>query len=308
MNIIKLKDTIMTSDINISEMFNTRFKGRYAYWIQMRYIMSFDDVDNDSYMTYEQLSNDQFKTLNIDFIDTYDRDLVNADFFNVYVDLNETNKANEIYKFINSNKYATDKDITINEIRMFRTWLASELFDILSNDKLYDDNIVLHMLEYYKNNMHDDVLKYLNVFTQSLVEINVSQTNCECCNSSSIYNIDSLSSCDAKQSYISGMHTHMVNTFRDMNFWNSLSKNFLMLVKKYIDNIISLNLTINKSNNAKYNLCNCNFEIDNTRYMLQNLSIALDHIIKDEISGNKNFISDSLYNWAEHLYEHMIWN
>ena len=55
MNIVKLKDILMPSDYRISELFNTKLKGKYAYWVKMRYIFPLDSLDYKTYINYEQL-------------------------------------------------------------------------------------------------------------------------------------------------------------------------------------------------------------------------------------------------------------
>ena len=55
MNIIKFKDIIVNGD----DVFNKKFKGKYAYWVHMKYAMSFDDISTTDYVryeTYEKLS------------------------------------------------------------------------------------------------------------------------------------------------------------------------------------------------------------------------------------------------------------
>ena len=54
MNIIKLKDVIMPDSMPQAEYFNKYLKGRYAYWVQMRYIVSFDHMRHEGYVACEE--------------------------------------------------------------------------------------------------------------------------------------------------------------------------------------------------------------------------------------------------------------
>ena len=49
MNIIKFKDQIRPLD----DLFNTYLKGKYAYWIQMRYVVPFEYISQAEYIKYE---------------------------------------------------------------------------------------------------------------------------------------------------------------------------------------------------------------------------------------------------------------
>jgi topoisomerase-4 subunit A len=70
----------------------------------------------------------------------------------------------------------------------------------------------------------------------------------------------------------------------------------------------SLSLIINNENALVISECQCSITNDssNERY-LRNLSESLQYIYNDDIIGHKNFIQDSLYNWAEYLYDYMSW-
>ena len=77
---------------------------------------------------------------------------------------------------------------------------------------------------------------------------------------------------------------------------------------RYIDNIIRVGLVITESdNNELYIKCNCNNSNNIFIDLLKNLSDALQYIINDDITLHSNFIHDSLYNWAEKLYDKMSW-
>ena len=54
MNIIKLKDILMPDFYPVANLFNTKLKGKYAYWVKMRYIFPLDSIDYDTYIKYER--------------------------------------------------------------------------------------------------------------------------------------------------------------------------------------------------------------------------------------------------------------
>jgi Txe/YoeB family toxin of Txe-Axe toxin-antitoxin module len=98
--------------------------------------------------------------------------------------------------------------------------------------------------------------------------------------------------------------------FEDVNFWKQFNVDFIRVFKKYIDNIIKTGLAINNTpEQLRFTDCNCSSQSVNktNEKMLRNLSESLGFIIDGDVNGHLNFISDSLYNWAEYLYEYMSW-
>ena len=312
MNIIKLKDVVMPSYFKFSKFFNEKLKGKYAYWIQMRYIFPLDSLDYKTYVQYEQFDYVQFLgPCILEHIDTHSEDCDICNFMQEYVDRDATNKANDITEFQIANNYVVDGDIDINKLRQFRTWLASEI--LLLNENVNDtlDINQIHMLDYYKNNMYNDVVKYLSVFGNdnmfSLLTTN--NTGCACCNNSTIYQLSNVSTCNALDIYRKNVHKLMVQLFENAEFWAGLNKDFIITFKKYIDNIIKTGMIVSLTNNPNiYITCNCNDKSkDAYTTILRNLSEALNYIINDDIKSHKNFIHDSLYNWADQLYDYMSW-
>lgn len=320
MNIVKLKDIVMPNEFKMADFFNSKLKGRYAYWIQMRYIFPLESLNYSSYIKYEQADPIDFLSDNTpDHIDLYSEEYCMIDFVNVFVDLCATEEANNAYEFIASNAYATDADIDINRLRGFRTWLAAELLKLdygLYNEHLGKySNEVIHMLEFYKNGMYNDVVKYLNIFggvTVNSTGRNISNCGCGCNNNvSSLYNIDTISVCDPKAIYISNIHDMMVKTFEEPSFWIKTNIDFVKVFKKYIDNIIKAGFIVNipTDKSTKFVECDCNniVSTNKSNSILNKLSIALGYIIDENTVGNINFIHDALYNWAEYLYDYMEW-
>lgn len=320
MNIVKLKDVIMPEEFKMSEFFNTKLKGKYAYWIQMRYIFPLDSLCYGEYIKYEQKDPMDFLSDKTKpHIDLYSEEYCMIDFVNLFIDLCETEEVNNVYKYIAANEYSTDPDIDINALRNFRTWLATELLRL--NSGLYDDHLgkytdeQVHMLEYYKNGMYNDIVKYLNIFGNKEPYISNAKTNLTGCGCSNNYNtnnimsISAISTCDAKSIYTDNIHALMVKTFEDPKFWMSINTNFIKVFKKYIDNIIKVGLTIETSfDKNPFEECSCleNTKSNNTK-ILERLSVSLGYIIDKSTDGHMNYIHDALYEWSEYLYEKMNW-
>lgn len=99
----------------------------------------------------------------------------------------------------------------------------------------------------------------------------------------------------------------MCTIFSDINYWIpqlDICKEF----KKYIDNIINLNLPLTTNTITNIDCINIDIsEQDLLMNILKNLSKALEYIITCDIEGHKNFISNSFTSWAVKLYEKMRW-
>ena len=317
MNIVKLKDILMPSECSFSKLFNEKLKGKYAYWIQMRYIFPLDSMDYMTYIKYEQFDEIDFLKVNVlPHIDLYSEDCCMYDFTQQYIDCEATDFENitRINKYIIANNYATDHDIDILKIRRFRSWLASEILTLNTcPDGTYLNTLnenQIHMLEFYKNDMYNEVVKQLSVFGKENIFNISTEIGCICCNSVNISGIKyNNNTCDALDIYIKNVHTLMVNTFKDVNFWLTMDKDFIITFKQYIDNIIKAGLVIaNSEDTVLYNTCKCNNNTEVTTVILRTLSDALQYIIEDNVTMHFNFIHDALYNWAEQLYDKMSWN
>lgn len=317
MNIVKLKDILMPQESWVAEFFNKNLKGKYAYWIQMRYIFPLESLDYKTYIQFEQLDPIHFLSADmIPHIDLYSDDCCMVDFAREYIDTDATELANNISDYRTANEYVADDDIDLTKLRKFRSWLANEilLFNT-SVDGSYLNHYTAnqtHMLEYYKGGMYNEVVKQLNEFgTENAFLTNPSVNGCGCCNNnlSSIYNVGQANVCNALDIYRKNLHTLMVQTFENADFWTQFNKDFIKVFKKYIDNIVKTGLVISTNNTtASFVECNCrDNEANSSSALLRKLSEALDYIIKDDIRGHSNFIHDALYNWAEYLYDHMSW-
>lgn len=315
MNIVKLKDIVMPKECRFSKFFNENLKGKYAYWIKMRYIFPMDSLDYKKYIQYEQL--DQIFFIGPDVlphIDLYDEECNMFNFTQDYIDMDATELANAIADFRTANNYVADADIDINKLRKFRSWLANEILLFNTNlDGEYINNLSaqqLHMLEYYKNDMYNEVVAQLNVFgvEDMFLSTGSGSSSCGCCsNTAGLYKLTNTSVCNALDIYRKNIHNLMVRTFENVQFWMQYNKDFIAVFKRYVDNIIKTGLIISKPDNtALYIKCNC-MNDDPVKTILQKLSLALEYIINDEVTGHMNFIHDALYDWADQLYDFMSW-
>ncbi len=338
MNIVKFEDIIL-DEYNAQQLdpikrafFNCKFKGKYAYAINWKYIVALEDISVEQYV---EISRNPALIEDISYL-LYD-DVVE------YTDAERTENANSITYFVAANQYTTDQDITIDELKKFRTWLATYLlaFDQGSDDEqdhnLYDDNTT-HMLQYYAGGMYDDIIKYLSAFDSPLVALSSNVSACGCngigtvgglvtqkyiqqnilsknncgCDTSAIQGNYSLSTCDPVMIYRKNIYVFMVETFSKIDFWMQFTPLFIADFKKYIDNIISNNLSLTTSQFVSaFADCGCLSQADaeqqKNQAILKDLSKSLQYIIDNEVSGHKNFIANSLTQWSSLLYENMYW-
>ena len=344
MNIVKLKDIILKEPCGLSpekiELFNTKFKGRYVHCINWTYLVPLEAMDNEAAIELsKELCIDLFSDLKAmqkgitttTSIDQYPWFYLHE--LAEYVDENDTEKVNAIYKYIEYNSFTPDKELTLEQIKMFRTWLATVLFNLLSKEPDVEKNTIA-MLNYYKNEMNDNVIDTLasfhvdmpqvgiyNVGVQGVTGINilspVKKSSCSCTQSSTaalLAQPSSVSVCDPIAIYRKALYSQMVDVFSDINFWmqRGNGNELLLEIKRYIDAIIKLNLPLTASQYVSelYD-CNCLTSTDSAQErlmsILKNLSTAFDYMVNDKVTGNKNFIGDTLNQWATKLYEIMRW-
>lgn len=334
MNIIKLKDVLMPEENPKATFFNTHLKGKYAWWVGMRYITPIvpEDIDQKvmpgsiglgraGYIKCEQDINnllDPESEFHTQYIDTHDGDY---NFLAEYADINETDYINNIAMFVSQNNYKTDDDITTDELKKFRTWLAEELLKFgqtISGERLESvySNKVNHMLQYYAKNMTDDVVLGLIDFGAASVSIlSTTTSKCGCVGSSNISSLytDTLTNCDPLEVYRKNIYKLMVETFSSIDFWldrYGQSKAFIGEFKKYIDNILRVGLPLNIDilADSRFTDCGCTQHVDSQGVkILTRLSEALGHIINESVDGHKNFIASAFADWSKYLYESMYW-
>ena len=343
MNIVKLKDIILDESCGLSpekiELFNTKFKGRYVHCINWTYLVPLEAMNNESAIELsKELCIDLFSDLKaMQKGITTTTSIDNYPWFYLHelaeyiVDVNETEKVNAIYKYIEYNSFTPDKELTLEQIKIFRTWLATVLFNLLSKEPDVEKNTIA-MLNYYKNEMTDDVIDTLASFhvdmpqvgiytagVQGVTGINIissiKKSSCSCTHSSiaaMLAQPSSVSVCEPIAIYRKALYSQMVDVFSDINFWMKREKELLLEIKRYIDAIIKLNLPLTASQYVSelYD-CNCLTSTDSAQErlmsILKNLSTAFDYMANDKVTGNKNFIGDTLNQWATKLYEIMRW-
>lgn len=306
----------MNENNSIAQMYNAHLKGRYAYWVQMRYIVPFDFMKHEGYVACEEditkllqkVDGSYPKPYGCPYVDMYSENRC----IMKYIDLEATDAANSISKYVLENNKATSDDITISMLRNFRTWLAQSILDMDNmKDELDDirlDENEKHTMAYYANGMFNDIVKYLNIFNN--INTVSTSTSCGCCSSESLSSFN-IVDCDALSVYRKNIYNKMVEMFSNVEFWKQYPVYFLELFKKYIDNIIRVGFKINNSESqyiSVYKDCTCNSNEDsNNTSILKRLSEALKYMINNEEKSHKNFIYDALYDWASLLYEFMVW-
>lgn len=308
MNIVKLKDLVKPND----DFFNKYLKGKYAWWIHMRYIVPFEHMGIHGYIACEEDLNDLFESnFATEFRDTYERDMWG------YVDEDATDAANVIVNYQLYNKSVTDPDITVDELKDFRTWLAKSLlmFDRSEDGRrlyvLFDQKQT-NVLEYYANNMYDEVVKRLTEMMSGSMtntyNLDVHDCGCKSLNMNNLQ-ITSVSQCDPISQYRRYIYNTMVKMFSDIDFWKNTSTVFLGEFRKYIDNIVRMNFNLTPSTYVDvYADCSCSQSYNNANLdILRRLSNSLQYMINNDISGHKNYIGDALRDWASKLYEQMKW-
>lgn len=303
MNIVKFKDIIHPTDTD----FNEYLKGQYTWFVHMRYAVPFSELTSAEYTQCE---------LNINNLLGSEKkfwDLITDFDYLAYVDESATAEANSISTFSRINDFSTDPEITIDDVKRFRTWLAETLltFDQEHGEQkyvLYSERTT-HMLQYYAGGMYDDVVKWLSQYTPNVSTYSTTVSECGCNYGLSDLNL-AVSTCDPLYIYRNNVYDDMVKDFGSLVFWFDKPVDFLSEFKLYIDNIIKLDLPLTTVSYA-LNLTDCGC-IGNTAQtvgmeILTRLSKALGYLIAGESSGNKNFIGDAFLDFAKNLYEKMYW-
>lgn len=319
MNIVKIYNTYAPEgiDTTIFDYVN----GKYCYLINWKWIVPFEYTVVDPETKEEQT----FSFSKEDYIECSTNDHAPAEYpFAGYadylihnlIDPDLTEKANSIVKFVEANKFTPDDDITIEELKNFRTWLAERLYAFLSEDPQVYGFDIMEMLNYYIQHMYDDTVRHLTTFTPKtsvdiLTATNRSTCGCQGATGLSILGAG-VSVCDPIYIYRKSVYEKMVDIFSNVQFWTDREKLFLIEFKKYIDGIIKLNFPLYTVDYVSdlYD-CGCLSDADSSQERLmgylKNLSKSLEYIINDDMTSHKNFIGDSFNKWAVYLYEKMQW-
>ena len=308
MNIVKFQDTILNESNNhhmLSEekvnLFNNKLKGKYAYAINFKFVVPFEDITFEQYYEISKNENAIDGITHIELINILE-----------FIDQTKTQSANSITVFEEANKFTTDSNITLDELKRFRTCLADMLYTLL-NDNL--DSITKEMLNYYREEMHDDTIEHLSYFTNEAEHnlINtINQSTCGCQNHTQMLNNQyTISTCNPIYIYRKGIYEKMVSVFSDIDFWLKLNKDFLNEIKRYIDGIIKCNLPLYTSQfSSELHDCGCltqNSAQEERIQILKDLSTCFDFLATDNYISKKNHISLTLNKWASLLYERMRW-
>jgi len=316
MNIIKLKDKI--SDL---DFFNESLKGKYAIAFNYKYVFPLgienvtSNIDEIIFLERKQLNEMPDSEIHTDL-----RNGDSVEFYKNqdYIILDEWigwfDPVDDLDKFLYLNEFTTDDAITLDELKRFRTWLAEVLYANQEWIKDWSKDPAKHnrMLQYYIQEMYDDVVQALTKFNTS-IEINsiTKQSGCGCQGGIYVNPSDTLSVCDPLLIYRHNIYKYMVEIFSDITYWLGQVE-ICSEMKKYIDNIIKVGLPL--SSVTLYNNfadCTCrNADVNEQTTMtniLKRLSQALEYIITDQVSGNRNYISSALLDWSAYLYEKMRW-
>ena len=232
---------------------------------------------------------------------------------------------NERIKFNYLNEFTPDDDITIDELKVFRTWLAQIL---LANTPLIeewpDSKKLVNMLTYYVQGMKDTTTDNLNDFavymTTGILVSGVGVQNvmnmariglsagCGCNSAQGVGNIGLTGGCDPLQMYRNAIYNYMVQTFSNINYWMEQVE-ICGEMRKYIRGILQAGLPLGSKVIDPYADCGCNTFGSQDRYvkMLEALIQALTYIIEGQVAGNRNYITTAFSNWATYLYEYMYW-
>ena len=239
----------------------------------------------------------------------------------LFIEHDKTDNANSVVRFMRFNKFVPDSDITIDELKKFRKWLAEFLLSLDQDEDgkqlniLFDDNTT-HMLLYYAKDMYDDVVKYLQQFVpkqtnDAINSLNLNKCGCQSSTNNILSLYSSINLCDPLNSYRKAIYEKMVNVFSDIDFWKQFDVEMLAEIKRYVDGIIKLNLPLVSSDwvSDLYD-CGCLSDENSSQErligILKDFSKSLGYLINEEASHN-NFIGDTLNKWSSMLYEKMRW-
>lgn len=304
MNIVKFKDLIRPD----SELYNQHLKGKYAFLIHMKYAVPLELIHLSDYIRFER-NLDELSSSEIPHWDIFEEQLQS------YIDESATEQANSILRFQMQNKYVTDPDITTDEVKRFRAWLAENLLKFDSTEtgepkhELFSESLTRAFL-YYAHNKYDETVKVLSEIQPTEPQTVLGFQDCGCHQTTPVITGWNIHSCNVLDIYREHIQTLVATTFQEIDFWSGLPNIFLQEFKTYIDHILRLNLPLQASTqNINVQDCAC---LPNTAQLsnqdiLKRLSQSLQYIIDSEISGHKNYISSALKDWSTKLYDSMQW-
>lgn len=307
----------MPADQPMADYFNKHLKGKYAYWVQMRYVVSFDHMRHEGYVACEGDIEKLLQRTDGSYPRPYGAPAIDVTTILPYVDSLETDRINNTIEFRMKNSYSPDDDITIDELKLFRSWLAQQLLKMDQTEmgeqkNSYLSDIETHVLRYYADDMYDSTIKILIDFggtSASLETLSTSSCGCHGSNLSSLYNTE-LNTCDPLSIYKKNVYNKMVEMFSVETFWTKWAPEFLNEFKKYVDNIIKCNFVLSKTEwHSEFVDCGCQNKSEQDKFIdiLRRLSVSLEYMRDGKVAGHKNYINDALYDWSSMLYEKMQW-
>ena len=313
------------------EYFNNTFRNKYAYAINWLYIMPMI-VDGESIPVGDPFGSDTDAT----YVNA-ERGLVDMDDMYMFADIVPwVDQArtlnilqNDKIKYDYLNEFTPDDDITIEELKVFRTWLAGIL---LANTPVIDSqanpDMLVTMLTYYMQNLNDTTTGILAEFADYMdnkvlvagtttkgIQVNLASlglsSGCGCSGGvQGVGNVATVSGCDPLQIYRNAMYNYMVETFSNVDYWMEQVE-ICTEMKKYLEGILKVGLPLGSRIIDPYADCGCNtLDADaQTRYrrMIEALIQSLTYIINGTVSGNRNYVATAFANWATYLYEYMYW-
>lgn len=341
--IIKFKSLIMDEtncpagfDPNLIQEFNDFFKGKYCYLLRgdnTIYAVAFDteEVNGATVEYYENIIMSLYYFVpdsgikNILLLTSSTPDWDNGDgtglkyelsaIWSEFIDQILTDKSNSVDRYIALNRFEPDSDLTIDDLKRFRTWIADCLYEAYVDGQEEVDEKFKNMVNYYRNEMNDDATNLIHIFSDGIsatATLPASHVGCGC-NTFNVGSMTNISVCDILDTYRKNIHDYMVEQFSKASLWMNVDDepDFLIMFKKYIDEIILNDFPLYAINPIGYADCAClSDQASNQEQLmkiLKNLSISIQYMIDGSVSSHKNFVYENLYNWANSLYEIMRW-
>ncbi len=240
--------------------------------------------------------------------------LIDVNEYWLYVDQIATAKINDVAALEVYNKFTSDDEITEDELRKFRTWLAQSFLDY----GLELTDIQTGTLNYYANELTDTTTTMLYSLQSSiqpkLYSAAINQT-CSCqsktTNLASLFTTNELTVCDPLALYRQMIHNQMVLMLSDSKFW---SKYLLLIdeVIRYLNGILKLNFPLYSKSALSTQFIDCSKlnekdlgQMEGVR-TLTNTITALEYIKDEKTAEHQNFINESLTKFAN-IYELLRW-
>jgi hypothetical protein len=312
MNLIKFRDIIADSSLEDAEFFNERLRGKYAFWIRCQYIIALEDITVEEAVAFEVDIRDMVDS-GVHYIDLHEGN-GHWIYTDGYIDDTGTDKVNSVDEYLKYNE-SVPRDITLDDLKDFRTWLADNL--LVFKSELTDNE--RHVLLYYKNGMTDDTIKWLTEFggnVTSNYSSPIHESPCGCGGATDVSSLykNSLVVCDPISIYKNSIHTMMVNMFSDIDFWTDINEILITNIIIRLRGIIDAGLPISTDTLIAPDTFTCKCTSDpNIVYksavaILEELINSFNYILNEDTSGHKNTIQSSLNKWSDELYEAMEWN